>query len=67
MSLPHGAMGWSSVCDCVITCSYSLTFLIQKALDGQLHISRGPTLFPNNILFLSLGHFCLICSKQYRP
>ena len=24
--LPHGAMGWSAVCDCGISLSYSLNF-----------------------------------------
>ena len=27
VSLPHGAFGWSAVCDCGISWSYSLTFL----------------------------------------
>ena len=26
VSLPLGAVGWSAVCDCGISCSYSLTF-----------------------------------------
>ena len=26
MALPHGAVGWSAVCDCGISRSYSLTF-----------------------------------------
>ena len=25
VSLPHGAVGWSAVCDCGISWSYSLT------------------------------------------
>ena len=29
VALPHGAMGLSAVCDCGISLSYSLTFLIQ--------------------------------------
>ena len=28
VALPHGAVGWSAVCDCGIFCSYSLTFFI---------------------------------------
>ena len=27
--LPHGAVGWSVVCDCGISLSYSLTFLVE--------------------------------------
>ena len=27
MSRPHGTSGWSVVCDCGISCSYSLAFL----------------------------------------
>ena len=26
VALPHGGMGWSAVCDCGISCSYSLNF-----------------------------------------
>ena len=26
VALPHGAVGWSAVCDCGISWSYSLTF-----------------------------------------
>ena len=26
MTLPHGAVGWSAVCDCGVFGSYSLTF-----------------------------------------
>ena len=26
MTLPHDAVGWSAVCDCGISLSYSLTF-----------------------------------------
>ena len=28
MALPHGTVGWSAVCDCGISRSYSLTFCI---------------------------------------
>ena len=28
VAFPHGAVGWSAVCDCGISCSYSLTFLL---------------------------------------
>ena len=28
VALPHGAMGWSEVCDCGISRSYSLTFCV---------------------------------------
>ena len=28
VALPHGAMGLSKVCDCVISLSYSLTFFV---------------------------------------
>ena len=27
VALPHGAVGWSAVCDCGISRSYSLSFL----------------------------------------
>ena len=27
VALPHGALGWSAVCDCGISLSYSLAFL----------------------------------------
>ena len=33
MTLPHYAVGWSAVCDCGISWSYSLTFLILTMLD----------------------------------
>ena len=26
VTVPHGAVGWSAVCDCGISCSYSLNF-----------------------------------------
>ena len=28
VALPHGAMGWSAVCDCGISLSYSLAFFL---------------------------------------
>ena len=28
VALPRGAVGWSAVCDCGISCLYSLTFLL---------------------------------------
>ena len=30
MALPRGAMSLSAVCDCGISCSYSLTFLLNE-------------------------------------
>ena len=33
VDLPHGAVGWSAVCDCGISCSYSLTNGYVTALD----------------------------------
>ena len=35
MALPHGAVDWSAVCDCGISCSYSLTFL---SIGGMTYI-----------------------------
>ena len=28
VALPHGALGWFVVCDCAISCLYSLAFFI---------------------------------------
>ena len=33
MALSHGAMGWSEVCDCGISRSYSLAFLYYQELS----------------------------------
>ena len=30
VALPHDAVGWSALCDCGISLSYSLTFLVQN-------------------------------------
>ena len=38
VSLPHGAAGWSAVCDCGISWSYSLTFY-------KIHTFKGFTIF----------------------
>ena len=29
-ALPHGVVGWSEMCDCGLSCSYSLTFWNSK-------------------------------------
>ena len=36
VALPRGAMGLSAVCDCSISCSYSLTIFEAEQLDGTL-------------------------------
>ena len=37
MTLPHGAVGWSAVCQCGISRSYSLAFLVLFSfLDGHM-------------------------------
>ena len=40
VSLPHGAVGWSVVCDCGISWSYSLTFgpLSSLAAEEGCHV-----------------------------
>ena len=38
VSLPHGAMGWSAVCDCgVVSWSYLLTLDLDQA-DQMMHL-----------------------------
>ena len=32
MALPHGAVGWSAVCDCLISWSYLLFSMIQMPI-----------------------------------
>ena len=42
--LPHGAVGWFAVCDCGISCSYSLTFWYKKDLlysDTYLFVKQN--------------------------
>ena len=34
MALPRGAMGWSAVCDCGISLSYSLTISDNGGMPG---------------------------------
>ena len=36
LALLHGAVGWSAVCDCGISLSYSLTFLLHGVIKIQL-------------------------------
>ena len=54
VSLPHGAMGWSAVCDCGISCSCSFTFFIYPPLrNGTLQnkdIMRDRTLINKGII-----------------
>ena len=35
VTLPHGAVGWSAVCECGISWSYSLTFYIYNEQKGN--------------------------------
>ena len=39
MSLRHGAVGWSAVCDCGIFWSYSLTFRTIYLVYEQVEIT----------------------------
>ena len=40
MALPHGAVGWSAVCDCGISRSYSLIFCQPKKSDHFLGLTN---------------------------
>ena len=40
MALPYGALGWSSVCDCGISLSYSLIYLVNK--NKAVALNREP-------------------------
>ena len=40
MALPHGAMGWSAVCDCGISWSYSLFVLNIFVLQQQQNLGQ---------------------------
>ena len=41
MALPRGAVGWSAVCDCGISCSYSLTFLLYQTKRKNPLVYKG--------------------------
>ena len=40
MALPNGAVGWSAVCDCCISWSYSLTFCKAVLKSGIPHLEQ---------------------------
>ena len=44
MALPHGAVGWSVVCDCGISLSYSLAFYytFRKLIKKDTSFSSTP-------------------------
>ena len=39
LSLPYDVVGWSALCDCGFSWSYSLTFFISRKLRNQFDIS----------------------------
>ena len=57
--LAHGAMGWSAVCDCGISWSYSLAVLFMLEEERVGHTPKGGTLIFSYVR--RLGHF--LCSK----
>ena len=69
VSLPHGALGWSAVCDCGISWSYSLTFYCA----GRISMEFYPlcVLRDHRQKYLNYEHLCYddlfyLC-KQCRP
>ena len=42
VALPHGAVGWSAVCDCGISWSYALTFCTTRLSIGFLKFLNTP-------------------------
>ena len=40
VALPQCAVGWSAVCDCCISCSHSLVFLVHFSGTLDTHISE---------------------------
>ena len=38
VALPHGAVGWSAVYDCAISCLYLLTFCVRSLFCSAAHI-----------------------------
>ena len=51
VALPHGVVGWSAVCDCGISCSYSLTF------GGLLSFSNVPQRLARIFKNFACGNF----------
>ena len=45
VALPGGAMGWSTVCDCGISRSYSLPFFYPDELASEEENWLGSTVF----------------------
>ena len=41
VALPHGAMGWSAVCDCGISLSYSLAFFLTLGRLNYAFLQKG--------------------------
>ena len=57
MALPQSAMGWSAVCDCGISRSYSLVFYSQIELKlSKLYSDMSACTKINN------SSYCLMCS-----
>ena len=64
MSLPHAAVGWSAVCDCGISWSYSLVFCPMIAQqDG--HIMSVPTCGSYNYTFLLSDFFRFLFNMHF--
>ena len=69
VALPHGAMGWSAVCDYGISCSYSLTFRCK--LFSFIHVlccseeSAGTAMRSRFVSSLDLWH--KYCGNLWHP
>ena len=68
VALPHGAVGWSAVCNCGISWSYSLTFCSTKSCKTLLPLlSFIFTETPFCIKYWTASIFCNKQAKCNRP
>ena len=58
MTLPHDAVGWSAVCECGISCSYSLTFKDYHGRKNSHKAQSIPEIEP-------AGHKCFHCETKF--
>ena len=67
VALPHGAVGWSAVCDCCITCSYSLTFCHSDCLFSQAILLAFWSCLNNSCLKYMCTRFIIKPQAQSPP
>ena len=55
LTLPHGAMGWSAVCECSISCQYTLLYIDSRS-ENIYTLFMSETTKPRALILGKLHH-----------